>query len=678
MKRVLLFCALMSHVFLSAMNSYYYYNGNRISLSLNEDSVVVYYQDTISKAPLSYTKQVCSLGKSDYANSPDVTSVEYIINGDSGVTVCMSNKFYVKLFANTDYDKLQEVARAKHVRLVREVPYMTNWYELIVDKSDIHNSLEMSNFFYETGLFENIDPGFIFNFTPSCVSDNSFSQQWGLSAINACGAWSFTKGLNSVKVAIIDDGIYRYHNEFNNYNFVNSYDCSTDTYPAPTLPYGEHGTAVCGVIASGHNNYEIAGVAPNVKIMPIAYSTSPADDLSANLASGFAWAFDHNADVINCSWGDHNGQYYADLHSTLLEAAIYYALIYGRNQKGCVVVFAAGNAGASSLDYPAYVFPEILTVGATTQLNMRSNISSYGTNLDVMAPGVNIKTTIPTQSYDYFLGTSMAAPYVSGIAALILSVSKNYTRQEVVNIIESNAKKVGVYNYATTYGRPNGTWNNQMGYGLVDAYDAVSEALQGQIFGPDMLADSAYYYIQNVPQNATIQWSLNNVTVFPKHCEIVSGQGTCSVYVALRPTNSFPPIPLGNEGSNSDEIVLPDVAATYTVLNVTVTSNGGTYSLSKTIYKPETSLMYSIPPVEYSYQIRNRELNITLESDNMSIHGNRNISVELWHNMYGRVRVQSMINNVEQIDLQGLTQGIYVLIIKDNDIIVSSEKILIK
>ena len=77
------------------------------------------------------------------------------------------------------------------------------------------------------------------------------------------------------------------------------------------------------------------------------------------------------------------------------------------------------------------------------------------------------------------------------------------------------------------------------------------------------------------------------MTVIPKHCEIVSGQGTCSVYVALRPTNSIPPVPLGNEGDNPNEMILPNVTAAYTVLGVTVTYNNDTYSLSKTIYKPE-------------------------------------------------------------------------------------------
>lgn len=679
MKKVLLSFALMVHVFLSAGNAYYYYNGNRISLSLNEDSVVVYYQDTISKAPLSYTKQICSLGKSDYVNAPCVTSVEYIINGDSGVTVRMSNRFYVKLFDSTDYEKLREIAKAKHVILVGEVPYMTNWYELVVDKSDFNNSLEMSNYFYETGLFENIDPGFVFNFSPSCVTDNSFSQQWGLAAINACDAWAFTKGRSTKKVAIIDTGIYKYHSEFSTNQFVNSYDCST--HSTPSNVYGDHGTRVCGVIASGHNNYQIAGVAPNVKIMPISYSLTNTDSLSANLASGIGWAVSHGADVINCSWGDQNGQYYSILHSSILESALYNALTSGRSGKGCVVVFASGNANASQVDYPGYVYSDILTVGAVEKNNSiysRATYSSYGNYLDVVAPGTNIKTTDFLNTYVVDSGTSFAAPHASGLAALILSINSNLTQNEVVNIIESTAQKVGSYNYTVKPGRPNGAWNKYMGYGMINAYDAIMEAQQGLIYGPDILMDSAYYFIQDVPQNATIQWTLNNVTVLPKHCEIVSGQGTCSVYVALRPTNSIPPVPLGNEGDNPNEMILPNVTAAYTVLGVTVTYNNDTYSLSKTIYKPESSLMYSTPPIDYSYRIHDGLLNMHLESADLSMLENRNVTLELWHNMYGCLRMQTITNNSEQIELHGLPQGIYVLIIKDNDVIVNSEKILVK
>ena len=168
------------------------------------------------------------------------------------------------------------------------------------------------------------------------------------------------------------------------------------------------------------------------------------------------------------------------------------------------------------------------------------------------------------------------------------------------------------------------------------------------------------------------------MTVIPKHCEIVSGQGTCSVYVALRPTNSIPPVPLGNEGDNPNEMILPNVTAAYTVLGVTVTYNNDTYSLSKTIYKPESSLMYSTPPIDYSYRIHDGLLNMHLESADLSMLENRNVTLELWHNMYGCLRMQTITNNSEQIELHGLPQGIYVLIIKDNDVIVNSEKILVK
>ena len=111
--------------------------------------------------------------------------------------------------------------------------------------------------------------------------------------------------------------------------------------------------------------------------------------------------------------------------------------------------------------------------------------SNYGPTLDVMAPGIKIPTTDRTgvagynTSGDYHLtfnGSSSACPQVAGVAALILSVNPNLTALQVRNIIEKNCEKVGAYSYATTSGRPNGTWHQEMGYGLVNARKAVLAA----------------------------------------------------------------------------------------------------------------------------------------------------------------------------------------------------------
>ena len=165
---------------------------------------------------------------------------------------------------------------------------------------------------------------------------------------------------------------------------------------------------------------------------------------------------------------------YQQLHSSILEDAITTAITSGRNGKGMIVVFAAGNYNSSTVDYPANFYSDILVVGSINSADKRSSSSSYGTCVDVVAPGNQIWSTLQQNQTGYMSGTSMAAPHVAGLAALILSINPELTGKEVVNIIEKTAQKVGGYSYTTTSNRPNGTWNNEMGYGLCNAFEALS------------------------------------------------------------------------------------------------------------------------------------------------------------------------------------------------------------
>lgn len=145
------------------------------------------------------------------------------------------------------------------------------------------------------------------------------------------------------------------------------------------------------------------------------------------------------------------------------------------------MVFCSGNnpflrANGFSVWYPGSSNPNIVVVGAMTSTGQKSNFSCYGNQLDVVAPGSNILSTILNNDLAYYDGTSMAAPHVAGIAALILSVNPCLSGKQVRDIIEKTCQKVGSYNYSITSGRPNGNWNNHMGYGLVDAYAAVQLA----------------------------------------------------------------------------------------------------------------------------------------------------------------------------------------------------------
>lgn len=573
---------LLFEVSLNAKDSYYYYNGNKIPLQLRDDSVNVYTR----------TSNTMRMKTGEDFDRESVTSVEYIVIGTENKSIKMSNKFYVQLFDSiTDMPKLQAVAKETKTTIVGKVPHTPNWYELLVSNSIINNSLEMSNYFYETGLFKNIDPGFIFNFTSSAsVSDSHYSSQWGLTSVNANLAWDITKGHSNIKIAIIDSNINTSHSEFSSTQFADFYDTTTGS-SIPSAAYGYHGTMVCGIVAADHNHAKIAGIAPNCKVIPICYSTQNHETTAANLASGFYWAVEHDASVINCSWGDHNGEHLF-IHSAILESAIYDAITQGRDGKGCVVVFSSGNQNATQVDYPAYVFGDILTVGATNSSNYRADFSSYGYNLDVIAPGESIYSTTHLNSgYDNASGTSFAAPHVSGIAGLMLSINPYLSRKEVTDIIESTARKVPsetYYQYENTIGRPNGKWSFEMGYGLVDAYAAVTKAKDFQIRGPKKISVSATYSLVRPSQpGETVSWSIHNGEMYNPFFYIVGPTNLDSVVVQYNDVV----LSSNNDGSRG-LIDIPDrpfpmdssLINNQKYLSVTITSANGSKTYTKPLY----------------------------------------------------------------------------------------------
>lgn len=468
---------------LHSIAEYYYYHGEKVNITINADSMVVYTPsktrsgNTISSVQptIIARNQVSQISLDD---STQVSAVGYIV-GDT-ITRKMSNCFYVKLHEEADTILLKEVVEETKTLLLGQVLYMDKWYKIMVSNSIVNNSLGMSNYFYETGLFADIDPGFVFEFKPSCVSDYRYLDQWALSAINSCDTWGVTTGSPYVTIAVVDQGIEYSHKEFIHKSFPSStYDCFTGLsgiFPDDE-PYGNHGTLVTSVIAANHNYGDMAGLAPNIRIMPIS---NPLDErdwfMAENLASGILWAVHNEADVINCSWGDQGGTpELENLHSIVLEEAILYAIRNGRYGKGCVVVFASGNNEV--IDYPAYFTPEIVVCGSINDGYQRAEGSGHGQSLDIVAPGENIYAATLGNSYCFVSGTSLAAPYVSAIAALILSRNADLTREQVIKIIESTTQKIGGYTYSLSPNRSNGGWNESTGYGLVDAYKAVLAAL---------------------------------------------------------------------------------------------------------------------------------------------------------------------------------------------------------
>ncbi len=350
-------------------------------------------------------------------------------------------------------------------KLLYQVPYCENWYALETNKNSFGNSIDVANLFWETGLFAAIDPGFIHHFTSQdyCVSDSIFSDQWGMTAVKACDAWNITTGSNQTKVAVVDKGVDVNHRELSHVNVAFSYDVMNLSSPAQLYSSQEtdefnnlyvvyHGTLVGGVILSNHNANRVAGLSPNASLINISHPLTHAGDSSGEkFAIAINQAVNHGARIINNSWGASNRNEFT--RADLIESAIDNAILHD-----CIVVFSAGNSNTGpGMFYPSEYRPEILTVGAIKSNLLRWEYSTYGTHLDVVAPGEFIWSTNAYNQYYRSNGTSLAAPHVSGTAALMLSVNPNLSAQNVRDIIEQTAQKVGGYSYQPTPNRPNGT-----------------------------------------------------------------------------------------------------------------------------------------------------------------------------------------------------------------------------
>ena len=499
-------------------------------------------------------------------NTTGVTGVCKHFKNDNNKTVGTSNLFYVELKSLADTVKLQQIAQEKKVSIHHQNEFMPKWFALYRNKNAPEDALELSNQFYETNLFENVDPNFLLeieidepNDDPepceteqtgeyNCTNDNYFYNQWGLKNdlypnvdINMCQAWNISTGANT-KIAVIDTGLQLNHPDLQSNIAPDSYDTISGT--SPSVDYYFHGSFVAGIAgAATNNNQGIAGVAPNTKMLSVSFPPNGIglSTLSEKLADGINWAVAKNADVINNSWGFVTSTF----SSAILESAINLASTQGRGGKGCIVVFAAGNEATPSMGsmrYPANnPNLNILTVGAIRPDGQKASFSAYGTNLDLVAPGVCILSTTSGSTVGTEEGTSFAAPHVAGVAALMLSVNPCLTRQQVYDIIEQTAQKVNntvsPFTYNTTASRPNGTWSNKVGYGLLDAYAAVQMA-QGMgtvdSYIKDNLADigTEPNNTTNILWNSPNIWLRNNADNGTTHQNAVSG--TNYVYVKVQ------------------------------------------------------------------------------------------------------------------------------------------------
>ncbi|MBK1896753.1 S8 family serine peptidase [Chryseobacterium paridis] len=386
---------------------------------------------------------------------------------DRGQKLGLSNYLYVKLKSKEDYSLLKSKAAELFIDIIEQDQFMPLWYTLKITKRTPVNTLQAANSLYETGSFASSQPDFMSD-DLQCTNDPMFGSLWGMPAINACQAWTLSQG-DGVTVAVLDVGIEKTHGDLSANIHPLSYD--TESNSSPSQIFGDHGTHCAGTIgAVKDNNLQVVGVAPKSKLMAVSNSLAATTNSRKKRGNGINWAWQNGADIISNSWG-------SSVQFDEITDAIANAIQNGRNGKGTIVVFASGNE-YGAVAYPAKINPDILAVGATTSTGTRAGFSNYGNELDVVAPGSGILSTVLNNGTGTKDGTSMATPHVAGVAALILSVNPCLTGKQVRDIIEKTAQKIrpDLYSYTTTPGKPNGTWNNQMGYGLVNAYAAVEMA----------------------------------------------------------------------------------------------------------------------------------------------------------------------------------------------------------
>jgi subtilisin family serine protease len=268
-------------------------------------------------------------------------------------------------------------------------------------------------------------------------NDSYYPSQWHLPKINAPSGWDITSGSESMPIAIIDSGVDPDHPDLvgkliTGYNFLGS---NTDTHDVLG-----HGTAVAGTAAATTNNITgVAGIACDNPIMPLVVLNSSNYASYYDISRAITYAVDHGVRVLNISIGGSSS-------SSTLQSAVDSAW-----NKGALIFASAMNNNTSTPYYPA-ACNHVVAVSATTSTDTKASFSSFGTWVDISAPGASIYTTKDGGGYGYWNGTSFASPLTAGLAALIWSINPLLTNSQVYDILTQNADDLGTLGFDQYFG----------------------------------------------------------------------------------------------------------------------------------------------------------------------------------------------------------------------------------
>lgn len=277
-------------------------------------------------------------------------------------------------------------------------------------------------------------------------------QEWNYNMINAPDAWDTTPGSSDTKIAVLDTGIDSNHQNLSDY---------VDTEAGKSFVGGDtsdgqgHGTHVAGTIASYGN---VSGVMEEATLIPVKVLDDNGSGSMYDIQEGITYAAGEGADVINMSLG--GGGYDQGMEEAIETA----------NSEGTIVVAASGNDGMEEVSYPA-AYDGAVAVGSVDSDEQRSDFSNYGSELDIMAPGADIYSTVPGDGYEKMSGTSMATPHIAGVMGLIRSADTDISVDDARSVLNDTAQDAGS--------------ENEYGNGIADAEAAVLEAGDGDGGGED-------------------------------------------------------------------------------------------------------------------------------------------------------------------------------------------------
>lgn len=341
--------------------------------------------------------------------------------------------------------------------------------------------------------------------------------------IDLSEAWEITQGSDNVIVGVIDTGIDITHpdlinniwinqkeqdndedDDYNGYNDdLNGWDfVNEDNSVFDLSASDEHGTHISGIIAGNGN---IKGVAPNIKIMPLK-ALEHSGGYTSDILEAIEYAKNQGVKIINCSFA-----------STQYNPALYDAIA---SNPDILFVCAAGNYGCSTdelVTFPAcYNLDNIISVSAANNKGQLALISTYGSNVDVAAPGVGIYSTVPGNQYGYKDGTSCSAAFVSGVAALLLSENSELTCGEIKEkILGSCGELLSVENVGDMVDSE----------ALISARDALNYEVSAKKEGFDFQLTSTAAYNPYSPypfifklQNDKVEFSVDSIKNFSSVC----------------------------------------------------------------------------------------------------------------------------------------------------------------